>query len=109
MVSKVKQIEDQLEVKRFKIQYPISAYTFSKEALIHTVRVSHDYLHIDLTDGRILAIPLWWIPTVHNAEASERAKFEINQSRTMIIWDPNKCAINEEIRVADYLGPSQTT
>jgi hypothetical protein len=23
----------------------------------------------------------------------------------MIIWDPAKCAINDEIRITDYLGP----
>lgn len=26
------------------------------------------------------------------------------RNRTMIIWDPDKCAINDEIRISDYLG-----
>ena len=37
----------------------------------------------------------------------DRKKFEINQSRTMIIWDPDKCGINDEISIADYLGPAR--
>ncbi len=93
------------EVKPYKIQYPVSAYTFPQEARIHQVRFDNDYLHIDLTDGRILSIPLWWIPTLHNAASEEREKYEINRHRTEIIWNPDKCAINDEIRLADYLGP----
>ena len=27
----------------------------------------------------------------------------------MIIWDPEKCGINDEINIADYLGPVKDT
>jgi hypothetical protein len=37
----------------------------------------------------------------------DRMKFKINQSRTMIIWDPDKCGINDEISISDYLGPAR--
>jgi len=87
------------------VQYPVSAYTFPREALIHQVRFDDEYMHVELTDGRMLSIPLWWIPTLHHASPEDREKYEINQSRTMIIWDPEKCAINDEIRIVDYLGP----
>lgn len=104
MATKVEQVEEQVEVKRYKVQYPISAYTFPGEAHIHRVDFDEEYIHVDLTDGRRLSVPLWWIPTVHNAPKEEREKYEISQDRTMIIWDPAKCAINDELRVADYLG-----
>ena len=26
----------------------------------------------------------------------------------MIIWDPDKCAINDEVRIDDYLAPRPT-
>jgi uncharacterized protein DUF2442 len=77
---------------------------FPQEARIHQVQFDEEYLHIELIDGRKLAIPLWWIPTLHNASPEEREKYEINRSRTMLIWDPAKCAINDEVRIADYLG-----
>lgn len=32
-------------------------------------------------------------------------QYEINRSRMMIIWDPDKCGINDEVRIVDYLGP----
>ena len=89
----------------YDIPYPASAYTFPKEALIRAARLDNDYLHLELTDGRILSIPLSWIPSVHNAAPAEREKYEISRDRTMLIWDPDKCAINDEVRLADYLGP----
>lgn len=95
-----------VEIKRYKVQYPISAYTFPKEVRIHTVRLDEHYLHIELTDGRCLSVPLRWIPTVYNASPEEREKYRISRDRTMIIWDPDVCGINDELRVIDYLGPA---
>jgi hypothetical protein len=96
-------VEEGLQVKRYKIQYPLSAYVFPREARIHHVRFDEEYLRVELSDGRMLAVPLWWIPTLYNAAPEEREKYEISPDRTMLIWDPDKCAINDEIRVADYL------
>jgi hypothetical protein len=103
MTLKTKAADAKETIKQYKIAYPASAYTFPREALIHDVRFDDEYIHVDLTDGRILSIPLWWIPTVHNAAPEERAKYEINRSRTMIVWDPDKGSINDELRIEDYL------
>jgi hypothetical protein len=105
MATREEQVEEQFKVKQYKVQYPISAYTCPHEALIHQARFDEEYMHVELTDGRVLSVPLWWIPTLFNVQPEEREKYEINQSRTMLIWDPNKCAINEEVRIADYLCP----
>ena len=107
MTTKVNQVEEQIAVKRYKIQYPVSAYTFPKEAHIHQVEFDDEHLHVGLTDGRKVSVPLWWLPTLYNALPEEREKYEINRSRTMLIWDPEKSGINEEVRIVDYLGPSK--
>jgi hypothetical protein len=99
------QVEERLRVKRYQVQYPISAYVFPNEACVHEVRFDGEYMHVELMDGRVLSLPLWWIPTLYNAAPEEREKFEISRNRTMIIWDPEKCAINDEVCIADYLGP----
>ena len=106
MSTQTGQVDQQSEVKRYKVQYPVSAYTFPREARIHRVRFDEEYLHVELTDGRVLSIPLRWIPTLLNAPAEEREKYELDRGRTMLIWDPAKCAINDEVRIADYLGPA---
>ena len=105
MNTGIKQTVEKTKVKRYKIQHSIDEYTFPREAYIHDVRFDEKHMHVELTDQRVISIPLWWIPTVYNASDEDRNKFEISQSRTMIIWDPNKCAINDEISIVDYLGP----
>ena len=92
------------EIKRFEVRYPASEYTYPHGAMIHEVKIDEDYISVQLTDGRILFIPLWWIPSVYNAQPDDRLNFEISRSRTMIIWDPEKGGINDEIRIEDYLA-----
>ncbi|MBM3124512.1 MAG: DUF2442 domain-containing protein [Chloroflexi bacterium] len=107
MITDVKPKDETVHVKRYKIQHSIDEYTFPTEATIHDVRFDEKYIHVGLTDQRVLSIPLWWIPTVYNASMEDRKKFKINQSRTMIVWDPDDCGINDEISIAEYLGPAR--
>jgi hypothetical protein len=88
----------------YEIPYPASEYTFPTEAIIHKVRFDEQHIHLDLTDGRILSIPLAWIPTLHNAAPAERRKFTISRDRKALIWDPDACAINDELFIDDYLA-----
>src|SRR5689334_23024809 len=96
-----------MKVKRYKIQHSIDEYTFPKEAYIHDVTLDEKYVHVELTDERVISIPLMWIPTLYNASDEDRKKFEISQDRRMIIWDPEKSGINDEINILDYLGPTR--
>lgn len=91
--------------KWYDVAYPASAYTFPRETLLHRVRFDENYIHLELTDGRVLSVPLGWIPTLHNASQEDREKYEISQDRKMIIWDPEKGPINDEVRIEDYLAP----
>jgi hypothetical protein len=102
MIIDAERIDEQ--VKWYDIPYPASAYTFPRESLIHDVRFDDEYIQVELTDGRVLSVPLWWMPSVHNAPMEERGKFEISRDRRMVIWDPDRCAINDEMRIDDYLA-----
>jgi hypothetical protein len=104
MTIEIEQLKKPARVKRYQIQYPVTAYTFPTEAHIQHVHFDEAHVHIHLTDGRILSVPLYWIPSVKNAPPEEREKYEINRDRTMIIWDPDHCTINDELRLSDYLG-----
>ena len=92
-----------MQTKWYDVAYPASAYIFPHEALLHRVRFDKDYMHLELTDGRMLSVPLSCIPTLHNAAPEDREKYEISQNRKMILWDPDKCSINDEVRIEDYL------
>jgi len=103
MNTQAKQVEDKLEVKRYPIQYAASAYLFPTDARIHDVHFSDEHITLALMDGRLLSIPLWWIPPLYNASPQDRERYKINRNRTMLIWDPDEGAINDELRVSDYL------
>lgn len=60
-----------------------------------------------MTDERVISFPLMWIPTLYNASDKDRRTFQISQNRRMIIWDPEKSGINDEINILDYLGPTR--
>ena len=96
-----------MQVKRYKIQHSIDEYTFPTEAYIHDVTFDEKYMHVELRDERIISIPLMWIPTVYNASDKDRKTFRITQNRRMILWDPEKSGINDEINILDYLGPTR--
>ncbi len=89
----------------YKVPYSAGDYTFPKDALIHSVRFDEKYIQLELTDERILSIPLWWIPSLYNADPAEREKYDLSQDRRMLVWDPDVCAINDELRIDDYLVP----
>jgi len=94
-----------VSVKTFKIRYSLRDYTFPKEVKIASVRFDETYMHVTLTDERIVSIPLKWIPSLYHAKPADREKYKINQTKRMLVWDPAKGEINEEIRIEDYLGP----
>ncbi len=106
MPTETERIEGSADVTFYSVRYPISAYTFPEDARIRGVRFDEKQMHLDLTDGRVLSVPLWWIPTLYNAPPEEREKYELDRTGTKVIWDPDRCAINDEVRLDDYLnGP----
>jgi hypothetical protein len=109
MVTGTKQTNEKMKIKRYRIQHSIDEYTFPKEAYIHDVTFDEKHMHVELTDERVISIPLMWIPTVYNASDKARKTFQISQNRRMIIWDPEKSGINDEINILDYLGPTRIT
>ena len=105
MATRAEPSDRRATAQRFEVQHPVSAYTFPREARIEQARFDAEYLHVDLEDGRRLSVPLHWIPTLAGAPPEEREKYEINASRTMLVWDPARCSINEELSITDYLSP----
>ncbi len=94
---------DETATTWYDIGFPLSAYIFPHETLLQDVRFDDTYIHLHMTDGRRLSVPLQWIPTLYHAHPAEREKFEISPNRKMVVWDPDKCAINDELRIDDYL------
>ncbi len=63
-----------------------------------SVRFDDNSMWVDLSDGRILAVPLAWFPRLLHATPEQRLKFEISQSG--LHWDE----LDEDISVAGLLS-----
>ncbi len=63
-----------------------------------TVRFDEHTMWVDLSDGRILGVPLAWFPRLLNASPEARAKVEI--SRVGLHWED----LDEDISIAGLLA-----
>ena len=79
-------------------------HSLTRPALAAAVRVSDTFLTVILTDGREISTPLGEFPELLNANASQRARWEITDFGTAIYWPD----IDEEIGLAGLLGVSET-
>ena len=51
-----------------------------------SVKLDETYLHIEVSDGRIISIPLKWYKTLVLASCSQREQFHLIARNTMIEW-----------------------
>lgn len=64
-----------------------------------SVAVSAGKLHVELSDGRTLSVPLDWFPRLIEASPRERKDFRLIGGGRLIHWD----AVDEDIDVANLL------
>lgn len=63
-----------------------------------SLRFDEDSMWVELSDGRVLGIPLAWFPRLLNATPRQRLAFEI--SREGLHWDE----LGEDISIAGLLA-----
>jgi hypothetical protein len=63
-----------------------------------TLRFDDDSLWVELSDGRVLGVPLAWFPRLLHATPAQRENYEI--SREGLHWDE----LDEDISVAGLLA-----
>lgn len=68
-------------------------------ALAAAVQFDDDLMHVSLTDGRIISVPILWFPLLHDASADQRNQYEISGGGVSIHWPE----IDEDISVAGLL------
>ena len=71
-----------------------------KLALAQSVQVTDDTLHIELTDGRTLAVPVTWYPRLARGTATERAQWQLIGNGHGVHWPQ----LDEDISVEDLLA-----
>lgn len=69
-------------------------------ALAKTVRFDEALMYVDLTDGRILVVPLIWFPILHTATPEQRTQYEIGAGGRSLHW----LELDEDISVGQLLA-----
>ncbi|MDW8213118.1 MAG: DUF2442 domain-containing protein [Roseiflexaceae bacterium] len=69
-------------------------------ALAKTLAFDDALMHVTLTDGRIISVPLIWFPVLHRATAEQRERYEIGAGGRSLHWPD----LDEDISVANLLA-----
>lgn len=69
-------------------------------ALAQSVTFDEEMMHVALTDGRIISVPLIWYPLLHEATAEERKQYEIGGGGVSLHWPE----LDEDLSVANMLA-----
>ena len=69
-------------------------------ALAKSVRFGHDLMHVSLTDGRIVSVPIRWFPLLREAAPEQREHYEIGGGGLSLHWP----AIDEDLSVANLMA-----
>jgi len=53
-------------------------------ALVKSVNFDEEMMHVSLTDGRLISVPIIWFPLLRGATSEQRAKDEIGGGGTSL-------------------------
>ncbi|HEX6293228.1 MAG TPA: DUF2442 domain-containing protein [Herpetosiphonaceae bacterium] len=69
-------------------------------ALAKAVTFDDALMHVTLTDGRIIGVPIIWFPLLHRATPAERERYEIGAGGRSLHWPE----LDEDVSVAQLLA-----
>ncbi|MGD9100289.1 MAG: DUF2442 domain-containing protein [Anaerolineae bacterium] len=69
-------------------------------ALAQTIEFDDDMMHVFLTDGRIISVPIVWFPLLYEATPQQREQYEIGGGGVSLHWPE----IDEDLSVASFLA-----
>ena len=69
-------------------------------ALAQSLEFTEEMMHVHLTDGRIICVPLIWFPTLHAATPEQRIGYRIGAGGRGLHWPE----LDEDVSVAGLLA-----
>ena len=69
-------------------------------ALAKSVNFDEEMMHVNLTDGRLISVPIIWFPLLRSATPEQRTKYEIGGSGTSLHWPE----LDEDLSVAGLMA-----
>ena len=69
-------------------------------ALARAVAFDDELMHVSLTDGRVVSVPIRWFPLLREATPEQRLRYEIGGGGASLHWPD----IDEDLSVANLLA-----
>ena len=69
-------------------------------ALAQSVNFDDEMMHVSLTDGRLISVPIIWFPLLRGTTSEQRKKYEIGGGGTSLHWPE----IDEDLSVAGLMA-----
>ena len=69
-------------------------------ALAKSVDFDEEMMHVTLTDGRRISVPIMWFPLLRAANTEQRTKYEIGGGGTSLHWPE----LDEDLSVAGLMA-----
>lgn len=69
-------------------------------ALAKSIELDDHMMHVQLTDGRVISVPLIWFPLLRDATPEQRANYEIGAGGRGLHWPD----IDEDLSVAGLMS-----
>ncbi|HEY5074284.1 MAG TPA: DUF2442 domain-containing protein [Pyrinomonadaceae bacterium] len=69
-------------------------------ALAKSVSFDEEMMHVSLTDGRCISVPIIWFPLLREATSDQRTKYEIGGGGTSMHWPE----LDEDLSVAGLMA-----
>jgi hypothetical protein len=69
-------------------------------ALAKSVSFGDEMMHVALTDGRVISVPLIWFPRLNKANPEQRERYEVGGGGIGLHWPD----LDEDLSVAGLLA-----
>jgi len=64
------------------------------------VKFDDAMMHVQLTDGRVLSVPIMWFPLLHKAKPAQRKKVQIGGGGIALHWPE----LDEDLSIAGLMA-----
>ncbi len=69
-------------------------------ALAESIAFDDHMMHLALTDGRVISVPIIWFPVLYEATPEQRTEYEIGGGGVSLHWPE----LDEDLSVANLLA-----
>jgi hypothetical protein len=69
-------------------------------ALARSVQFNDDLMHVTLSDGRVISVPIRWFPLLREATQEQRDHYEIGGGGVSLHWPD----IDEDLSIAGLMA-----